>query len=57
MNQNKLENLTIEGDSPVQVIIILKVESRAEYVLFCLNTGKPLSKSKYLLITDSEQVP
>ena len=56
---NKLESLSIEGDTPV--IKILKssigILSRTEHVIFCLKLGGPPSNPKYYLQIDSEQVP
>ena len=55
-NQNNMEMLTIEGDSPVWVKA-LKSLSKAGHVKSCLNMGGPPSKPKYSLVTDSELVP
>ena len=37
--------------------MFVKSLSKTEHVKFCLNKGGPPSKSKYYLLTDSEQVP
>ena len=55
-NQNSMEMLTKEGDSPVRVKKH-KYLSKARHVKPCLNMGGPPSKPKYSLMTDSEQVP
>jgi len=34
-----------------------KDSSKTKTVIFCLNIGGPPSKSKYILMTNSEQVP
>ena len=54
-----LERRTIEGESPVNEIDkkLGSILSSAEQVEFCVNLGRPLSKAKYSLVTDSEQVP
>ena len=56
---NKLESLSIEGDTPVIEIIDSSngILSRTEHVIFCLNPGGPPSNPKYYLQIDSEQVP
>ena len=48
-----------EGESPVIEIVreLVGILSRTGYVKSCLNLGRPLSKAKYSLLTDSEQVP
>ena len=48
-----------EGESPVIEIVreLVGILSRTGHVEFCLNLGRPLSKAKYSLLTDSEQVP
>ena len=56
MTGTGLENLAIEGDSPVREAQA-DVLSRAGHVKSCLNIGGPPSKAKYSLLTDSEQVP
>ena len=55
-NWNRLENLALVGDSPVQVKSIAD-SSKAGHVKSCLNMGGPPSKPKYYSVTDSEQVP
>ena len=55
-NENDLEKSAIVGDSPVSVKK-LQSSSRAGHVQSCLNMGRPRSKPKYSLPTDSEQVP
>ena len=54
-NENDLEKSTIVGDSPVSVNQ-LQSSSRAGHVKSCLNMGRPRSKPKYSLSTDSEPV-
>ena len=56
---NKLESLSIEGETPVIEIIDSSngILSRTEHVIFCLNPGGPPSNPKYYLQIDSEQVP
>ena len=56
---NKLESLSIEGDTPVIEIFnsLNSILSRTEHVIFCLNLGGPPSNPKYYLQIDSEQVP
>ena len=48
-----------EGESPVIEIVreLVGILSRTGHVESCLNLGRPLSKAKYSLPTDSEQVP
>ena len=55
-NEKALENATIVGDSPVSVNQ-QQSSSRAGHVKSCLNMGRPRSKPKYSLPTDSEPVP
>ena len=55
-NENALEKATIVGDSPVSVNQ-QQSSSRAGHEKSCLNMGRPLSKPKYSLPTDSERVP
>ena len=55
-NGNALEKAAIVGDSPVPVNQ-LQSSSRAGHVQSCLNMGRPRSKPKYSLPTDSELVP
>ena len=54
-----LERPTKEGESPVRENSTTYDEflSNAEHVKFGTNPGRPLSKAKYSLATDSEQVP
>ena len=56
LNRNDLERSAIVGESPVRVG---KQEdlSKAGHVKSCLNMGRPRSKPKYSLQTDSELVP
>ena len=54
-----MESSDVEGNIPVgeswnALVMFL---SRAGHVKPCLNLGRPLSKTKYYLLTDSEQVP
>ena len=48
-----------EGESPVIEIVreLVGILSRTGHEKSCLNLGRPLSKAKYSLLTDSEQVP
>ena len=55
-NEKALEKATIVGDSPVSVNQ-QQSSSRAGHVQSCLNMGRPRSKPKYSLPTDSELVP
>jgi hypothetical protein len=54
-----LERSTKEGDSPVGEIkeALDMTLSKTEHEKFCLKQGRPLSKAKYEIATDSEQVP
>ena len=57
---NTLERVAKKGDSPVVENINKKIcilPSTAEHVKFCGNPPRPLGKTKYYLMTDSEQVP
>ena len=56
---NKLESLSVEGDTPVIEIFngSIGILSRSEHVIFWLNLGGPPSNPKYYLQIDSEQVP
>ena len=49
MNQNKLESLAIDGDSPVRVkrIIHSSILSSAGHVKPCMNLAGPSAKAKY----------
>ena len=53
-----MEISTIEGDSPVQVIVYIRERhlSRAGHVKSCLNLRGPTRKAKYSQKTDSEPV-
>ena len=54
-----LERATIAGDSPVgeNKAALDRYLSTAGHVQSGRNQGRPLSKAKYSLATDSEQVP
>ena len=54
-----LGSMTKEGESPVSEIFLIpaSILSRTGHVISCLNPGRPLSKPKYYLLTDSGQVP
>ena len=54
-----MERPTIEGNSPVSEIENPSVRylSKAGHEKPCLNLGRPLSKAKYSIVTDSERVP
>ena len=54
-----MENQTIEGDSPVNEILLIigGILSTAEQEEFCGNLPRPLGKAKYSSVTDSEPVP
>lgn len=54
-----LERPTKDGESPVHenTATYDKFLSTAEHVKFGTNPGRPLSKAKYSLATDSEPVP
>ncbi len=54
-----MERPTIEGNSPVSEIENSSVRylSKAGHEKPCLNPGRPLSKAKYSIVTDSERVP
>ena len=54
-----LERPTKDGESPVSEIEATPDEflSSTEHVEFGVNLGRPLSKAKYSLATDSELVP
>ena len=58
MNWNTLESLTKDGDSPVQVSVMIQERhlSRAGHVKSCLNPRGPSRKAKYSQKTDSEPV-
>ena len=58
MNWNNLESLTKDGDSPVQVSVMIQERhlSRAGHVKSCLNLRGPSRKAKYSQKTDSEPV-
>ena len=49
----------IGGKSPVSEIELIEVSilSKTGHELSCLKLGRPLSKAKYSLLTDSELVP
>ena len=51
--------MTKEGESPVSENerVWASILSRTEHEKLCLNLGRPLSKAKYYLLTDSVQVP
>ena len=57
-NWNVLESSTVEGDSPVQAIVMMREWhlSRAGHVQSCLNPRGPSRKAKYSQKTDSEPV-
>ena len=59
MNQNTLERVTIEGDSPVRVKTdtYSGILSSAGHVKPCVNPAGPSAKTKYSWETDSEPVP
>ncbi len=48
-----------EGDSPVDenIMSLESIPSTTGHVKSCGNLGRPLSKAKHSLVTDSEQVP
>ena len=50
---------TVEGESPVleTMSLLASILSGTGHEKSCLNLGGPLSKAKYYLLTDSEQVP
>jgi hypothetical protein len=54
-----LGRATKEGDSPVHETDATSDAylSRTAHVKRCLNLGRPLSKAKYVVATDSEIVP
>ena len=54
-----MERLTKDGESPVDENrkSLETFPSTTEHVEFCWNPGRPLSKAKYSLLTDSGQVP
>ncbi len=58
MNENILESLTIEGDSPVLVSVMIQEWhlSRAGHVKSCPNPRGPSRKAKYSQKTDSVPV-
>ena len=58
MNWNVLESSTVDGDSPVQVSVVMQERhlSRAGHVKSCLNLRGPSRKAKYSQKTDSEPV-
>ena len=58
MNWNVLESSTVDGDSPVQVNVMIHERhlSRAGHVQSCLNPRGPSRKAKYSQKTDSEPV-
>ena len=51
--------MTKEGDSPVIEIVqsLVRIPSTFGHEKSVRNLGRPLSKAKYSLMTDSEQVP
>ena len=55
-----MEMSAIEGDSPVRKImntpLPLAYQSSADAVKLRVKQGRPLSKAKYYITTDSEQV-
>ena len=57
-NWNDLESSTVDGDSPVQVIVMIQERhlSRAGHVKSCLNPRGPSRKAKYSQKTDSGPV-
>ena len=57
-NWNDLESSTVDGDSPVQVIVVIQERhlSRAGHVKSCLNPRGPSRKAKYSQKTDSVPV-
>ena len=53
-----MERQMIQGDNPVSVTKLRQlISSRAGHEKSRLNMGGPPSKTKYQLVTDSEQVP
>ena len=58
-NRKALENVVVEGDSPVRVCNCNQERhlSRAGHVKSCLNPRGPSRKAKYFRKTDSEPVP
>ena len=58
-NKNNLERLTVEGDSPVLVMLVVgnSILSRSAPVKRRLNLPAPSGKAKYYRETDSELVP
>jgi hypothetical protein len=60
LGNSSVERITIltkEGESPVTGEYLLLSLSKTEHVLFCWKIGGSPSKPKYLLLTDSVQVP
>ena len=57
---NSLERLTIQGDSPVNETnnppLLDAYQSSADAVKLGVKLGRPLSKAKYYITTDSEPV-
>ena len=58
-NQNTVETVTVEGDSPVRVTGAFQEYhlSRAGHVESCLNLRRPCRKAKHSRKTDSGPVP
>ena len=58
-NQNAVETVTVEGDSPVRVTSADRGYhlSRAGHVESCLNLRRPCRKAKHSRKTDSGPVP
>ena len=54
-----MERPGIEGNTPVDENLDSSVRylSKAGHEKPCLNPGRPLSKAKYSVVTDSERVP
>ena len=59
VSRTALERPTKEGESPVSenVMSLDEFLSSTEHVKFGVNLGRPLSKAKYSLATDSVPVP
>jgi hypothetical protein len=60
LSRTCLEKQTIEGDSPVDEKIrtsVILFPSTTGHGKPCGNLARPWVKAKYILVTDSEQVP
>ena len=59
-SRSVLESSTIEGDSPVDEMVVdflMMFPSTTGHVKPCGKLERPLSKAKYALVTDSALVP